>query len=55
MPHSAESDQDLYCLAVSLLWDAKHKWDKHDEISPPLSLTKLLMEFVCFVECSEIL
>ena len=25
-PHSAASDLGLYCLPVSHLWDARHKW-----------------------------
>ena len=25
MPHSAASDLGLYCLPMSLLWDARHK------------------------------
>ena len=28
-PRSAASDQDLHSLAMSLLWDAKHKWIKN--------------------------
>ena len=26
--HSAASDLGLNCLPISLLWDARHKWDK---------------------------
>ena len=27
-PYVAASDQDLHCLHVPFLWDARHKWVK---------------------------
>ena len=30
MPHSAASDLGLYCLSMSLLWEAKLKWVKNE-------------------------
>ena len=27
-PYSVASDLGLYCLPVSLIWDARHKWVK---------------------------
>ena len=32
MPHSVASDLGLYCLPMSLLWDARLKWVKDNQI-----------------------
>ena len=31
-PHSAASDLGLHCVPMSLLWDARFKWNKHHPV-----------------------
>ena len=52
MPHSVASDLGLYCLPMTLLWDARHKWVNIQSIDLLTQLKKILICFsfhnICF-------
>ena len=52
-PRSAESDQSLHCLPMSLLWDARHKWVNINTVSDQSVGNELMTCFFLFCPATQ--